>query len=101
MKTIAILLVIFAMLQVVDGLLTYRIIREQRGTEWMPIMRGVMSALGVGWGLLVWKTIFSVIVSVAATLFPSTRMMLCLIAVDIVYLWVVYHNYRIYYEEEP
>jgi hypothetical protein len=89
-----VLAVLLTALQVFDGWVTYLIIRNGGG-EANPVVEWLITKLGLYPALLLLKGIAVILVWVLVLL-PGKFNLLGLIVLSIFYLWVAFHNWKVY-----
>lgn len=91
---------IFIVLNALDGHSTYLVIRPANyRRERNPIARYIFRKLKVPAGIIIFKTVIMAIVIPAIAYYAAWdafTINIVMIVADLLFLWVVHHNYRIY-----
>jgi len=90
----------FLVLNVLDGHSTYLVLRPQHyHREKNPIARWIFRKLKLPTGIIVFKTVILAVVIPAVCYYAAwdaSTINLTMFIADLLFLWVVQHNYRVY-----
>ncbi len=89
------LLIGLAILQILDGMSTYEVLKSQKGVEANVLMKWLFERIGVIPTFVVTKTALMGVVIAACLLYPSIYLSGVLVLIIGGYLWVVSNNLKI------
>ena len=95
MKLSIILFSIFTLLQIADGILTWKLLHRIDRQESNPIAAWLMRQMGVTPALIVFKGGIVLIVAAALWFAPSIYLTYGMVVVCLFYCWVVWNNYKL------
>ena len=94
------LMAVFLVLNVLDGHSTYLVLRPHNyHREKNPVARWIFRKLKLPTGIIIFKTVILAVVIPAVCYYAAwdaSTINITMLIADLLFLWVVQHNYRVY-----